>query len=129
MKNKLIFSISLVLLISCGTSTDSKSGTVSFKENNIDLGTITNTEIQTIPLTVTNSSKDKIDIINILKSCGCTQLDLKKRSLGPKSKLTFHLKYDPRDDPGKIERSVVLRLSNDDFLIFKFKGMVTNKKP
>lgn len=131
MKNKLFFSFIVLILFSCNTQNNitSKPGSVFLKTNNIDLGTIDNSRIQSIPLTIANSTNKKIEIVNISKSCGCTQFELKKRSIDANSKLSFTLKYDPKDDLGKINRSVVLRLSNDDFLVFKFKGNVTNKKP
>lgn len=130
MKNKLLFLFMILLLISCSTknNTVSKPGFVSLQKNIIDLGTINNIDIQSIPITIDNSTTSKIDIVNISKSCGCTQFDLKKRSINPKSECSFTLKYNPKDDLGQINRSVVLRLSNDEFLVFKFKGIVINKK-
>jgi hypothetical protein len=132
MKNKLFFSFLILLLISCNTQNEkpqnSKSESVSFEKNNINLGTISNRESQSIPVSIRNSSNDKIEIVDISKSCGCTKVDLKKRSVNPKSNLSFVIKYNPKNDSGKINRSVVLRLSNDDFLVFKFKAFVENKK-
>lgn len=128
MKNKLFLSFLILLLISCNTQVNSKSGSISLERNNIDIGTISNTTIQSIPFTIHNSSSNKIEIVDISKSCGCTQVNLKKRSINPNSKLSFTLNYNPKDDLGKINRSIILRMSNDDFLVFKFSGIVNNKK-
>ncbi|WP_341908061.1 DUF1573 domain-containing protein [Fluviicola taffensis] len=132
MKNKLLFSLLMLLLISCNTLNEkpqnSNPESVFLKDNNIDLGKIDHTDLQSIPISIHNSSNEKIEIVDISKSCGCTKVTLKKRSINPNSGLSFTLKYDPENDSGKISKSVVLRLSNDIFLIFKFKGIVTNKK-
>lgn len=130
MKNKLLFSFFTLLLISCTNQNDnspnSKLESVFFEKDIIDLGKISNNKPQSI--SIRNPSNDKIEIVDISKSCGCTQVDLKKCSINSKSKLSFGIIYNPKDDLGKINRSVVLRLSNDDFLVFKFNAFVENKK-
>lgn len=130
MKNNLFLSFLILLLISCNTQTNSnpKKGSVSLEKNNFDFGTINNTDTQSIPITINNASSEKLEIVDISKSCGCTEIKLKKRFVNSGSKLSFNIKYNPKDDLGKVNRSVVLRLSNDNFLVFKFKGIVTNKK-
>jgi hypothetical protein len=128
MKNKLSCSFLVLLLISCSTQTNSntKQGSVSLEKNAFDFGTISNADIQSIPITIRNTSPEKIEIVDISKSCGCTEIDLKKRFINSTSNLSFNIKYDPKDDMGKVNRSVVLRLSNNDFLVFKFKGIIIN---
>jgi hypothetical protein len=106
----------------------SKSGSVFLERSSIDLGTMDNSTAQSIPITIRNSYSNRIKIVDISKSCGCTKVYLKKRSINPNSTLSFMIKYNPRDDLGKINRSVVFRLSNDAFLVFKFTGISTNKK-
>jgi hypothetical protein len=122
----------VLLFISCTPQENKQSDAITkhafLEKNMIHLGEIPNSKTQIIQISINNPSSTKIKVIDISKSCGCMNLNIKNLVIKPKSNRSFTISYNPKDDSGKINRSIMLRMSNDDFLVFKFDAVVTQKK-
>ena len=77
---------------------------------------------------VMNMGDEPISITQLKSTCGCLQVELPKRVLAPKERVTIMLKYYPRGHAGRVLQRVMLYTngSNDrPSAILKLRGIVT----
>ncbi len=127
MKIKIYF---LFLFITFGcTQNESESSTKTTKKveiypNRKNLGEILKSEKQVIMFKIRNTSDEIVRVDKIAKSCGCTAIKMKSKIIKSKSSNEVSIIFDPKNEEGRVEKKVVFRLSNNQFLTYAFQAVI-----
>lgn len=122
--------ITIILLFTYGFSNAQIEKSLKFIPENIDFGTIRETEGKvTKTLKAVNVTSDSTFIISARTSCGCSEAEYDGRMLAPGDTTTVSITYDPTNRPGKFQKSAKIftgrdRISN----MFRITGNVIPSK-
>lgn len=71
-----------------------------------------------------NIGSDEISIVDVKPSCGCTSADFSDAPVAPGDTATIYFTYDPAGRPGKFQKTVKVRLSDDTRYSIPIQGNV-----
>ncbi len=105
-------------------SVNSIKTTAEIDRTQIDLGIFGKSEVKEIPVTIKNTGKTPLVILEINTSCGCITASFDKQPIRPGSKTKVKLKVTPTET-GFLKKTVKIRANIDEVLIINIQGNVT----
>lgn len=93
---------------------------VAITPDQIDLGTVIYGDVEKTTFTLTNFTKDPLEIVRVLTSCGCTSAEVVKTNLEPYESTDLNVSFDPavhKDDTdlGELTRTIYVDTDNPNF--------------
>ncbi len=61
-----------------------------------------------------NTSDKPLAVVEVMTSCGCTTPRYDRRPIQPDGRFELEIRYDPMNRPGRIDRSIAVRVSDSD---------------
>lgn len=144
----MIFALSALTLVSCGTESSSSkinkenllkaaqrdkdisrgAAGISFDSEEFDFGTVNEGDVVNHSFLVTNSGKSDLVITNAKASCGCTVPTWPKEAIGPGESAQIAIKFNTAGKKNKQTKTVTLTTNTAKGIeTLKIKGMVIPK--
>ena len=108
----------------------SYTGALHFESPSIDYGTIRE-DGGSVMRTVKgeNRGSENILISEIVATCGCTTIDFKPCTLSPGESVSFAVRYDPMNRPGRIDKYIYVHLSSpEEWIRLQMTGYVVERE-
>lgn len=106
------------------------TGALHFESPSIDYGTIREdggSVIRTVK--GENRGSENILISEIVATCGCTTIDFKPCTLSPGESVSFAVRYDPMNRPGRIDKYIYVHLSSpEEWIRLQMTGYVVERE-
>lgn len=112
MKNLVLFATAL--LMSIVVMAQQKSATISWEKTSHDFGTFKEESgTQAFSFNFTNTGSEPLIVTNVRASCGCTATEWTKEPVQPGKKGYVKATYDPRNRPGKFDKSITVTTNTE----------------
>ena len=96
----------------------------------IDFGTIRE-DGGSVVRTVRGENRGTSDIVvsEVISTCGCTTVEFRPQTLAPGQSLSFAVRYDPMNRPGRFDKSLFLRVSDcEEEIRLRLTGYVLERE-
>lgn len=106
------------------------TGALHFESLSIDYGTIRE-DGGSVIRTVKGENRGSEDILisEIVATCGCTTVDFKPCTLSPGESVSFAVRYDPMNRPGRIDKYIYVHLSSpEEWIRLQMTGYVVERE-
>lgn len=106
------------------------TGALHFESLSIDYGTIRE-DGGSVIRTVKGENRGSEDILisEIVATCGCTTIDFKPCTLSPGESVSFAVRYDPMNRPGRIDKYIYVHLSSpEEWIRLQMTGYVVERE-
>lgn len=95
-------------------STEGKIGPrLSLSTEEVDFGEVQDSAVVSMPVTLTNTGDQDLEITNVGVTCGCTASEVAKKLLAPGESTELTINFDPRSRSGEQHGKRVTIQSND----------------
>lgn len=101
----------MLFLTSC-ISMDQKSAKIQIISETVNLGTVQPEKSVVGNFTVYSIGTDSLKILSTVASCGCTEVEINKKTIAPGDSAQLSFTYTAEKSIGEIKKSIVLR-TND----------------
>ncbi|NLA23806.1 MAG: DUF1573 domain-containing protein, partial [Bacteroidales bacterium] len=102
------------ILLSLSLVAQQKSANISWDKTTHDFGTFKEENgLQKCSFNFTNTGSEPLVITNVRAFCGCTTPDWTKEPVQPGQKGYVNVSYDPRNRPGKFDKSITVTTNTE----------------
>ena len=128
MKKAVLIGLGLVLSVLIIAQT--QKPTISWDKTTHQFGTFKEEDgLQTATYTFTNTGSTPLYVTNVRASCGCTATDYTKEPIQPGAKGYVKATYNPRNRPGKFNKSVTVTTNTEKpTTLLRIEGVVTPRE-
>lgn len=96
--------------------------TLTFTPDRVDFGTFPETDAPAAVVTLTNTGTEPVKILEVVKTCGCSDATLEADTLAPGQNTRLHLRLQPVSLSGPFTKSLFLR-TQDGLATLPFSGL------
>ena len=126
---RLRYILSVVAFFACSVAVGQQVEQLAFEERDHDFGVIQEEDGPVMyEFKFTNNGTEPVSITNVKASCGCTTPAWTREPVAPGASGFVQAKYNPRNRPGKFNKSLTISLSQGPQQRVYIRGEVTPRK-